>query len=315
MPKPFFVGIDVSKDTLDVALSQEDKIMEWFQAPHTEDSISDLVGRFKKNLPQVIVIEATGGFERTLAAYLAEAGLPVAVINPRQGRDFAKALGLLAKTDKIDARTLARFGSAIKPGLRPIKDTAAQQLSDQVARRRQIAHMLAQEKNRLCRAVGPVKADIEHHIAYLKERKTNLDKEIEQIIKDSPIYRQTVELLKTVPGVGPVTTAALVANCPELGSLSRRKIAALIGTAPLNQDSGKRTGTRCIWGGRETVRSQLYMATIAALKCNSKIRGFYNRLIAAGKKPKVAITACMRKLITILNAMVKEQKPWQTSAA
>lgn len=315
MTKPFFIGIDVSKDTLDVAISQADEILEWFQTPHTEDSISGLVERFKKHLPEGIVIEATGGFERTLAAYLAEAGLPVAVINPRQGRDFAKALGLLAKTDKIDARALARFGSSIKPAPRPIKGPTAQKLTDQVARRRQIAHMLAQEKNRLSRAVGPVKTDIEHHIAYLKERKNNLDKEIEQIIKDSPIYRQTVELLRTVPGVGPVTTATLVANCPELGNLSRRKIAALIGIAPLNKDSGKRTGVRCIWGGRETVRSQLYMATIAALHCNYKIKAFYDRLIKAGKKPKVAITACMRKLITILNAMVKEQRPWETSAA
>jgi transposase len=314
MVQPFFVGVDVSKDHLDVALSQGDEIIEWFQKPHTENTILDLVEKFREILPKRIVVESSGGVERSLAAYMFEAGLPIVVINPRQARDFGRATGILAKTDKIDARTLARFGAVIKPPSRPIKDAQRQAITDQVSRRRQIVHMLAQEKNRLSRAVGPVRADIEHHIAYLKERLDKSNKDIQQIIEATPFYQETVELLSTVPGIGPVTSASLVANCPELGSLNRRQIAALIGTAPFNRDSGTRSGTRCVWGGRSSVRAQLYMATISAIKCNYKIKSFYTRLIAAGKKPKVAITACMRKLIVILNAMVKQQKPWQISA-
>ncbi len=206
---------------------------------------------------------------------------------------------------------MARFAGAIKPPQRPIKDAQRQQLTDQVARRRQLVHMLAQEKNRLSRAAGPVQGDIKHHIDYLQSRLDKSNKEIEQIIKSTPIYQETVELLSTVPGIGPVTSASLVAYCPELGSFNRRQIAALIGTAPFNRDSRTKSGARRIWDDRKTVRVQLYMATISAIKCNYKIKTFYMRLISAGKKPKSAITACMRKLITILNAMVKQQKPWE----
>lgn len=315
MAQSFFAGIDVSKARLDVAFSQGDEITESFSIPHTEDQVSGLIEKFKKTLPQQIVIEASGGLERFLAAYLDEAGLPIVVINPRQVRDFARATGQLAKTDKIDARTLARFAAVMKPPQRPIKDAQRQQLADKVARRRQLVHMLAQEKNRRSRAPGPVRADIEHHIKYLQERLQNSNKDIEQIIMRTPIYQETVELLRTVPGIGPVTTASLIADCPELGSLNRRQIAALIGTAPFNRDSGTRCGTRCVWGGRRTIRNMLYMATVSAIKCNYKIRSFHVRLIAAGKKPKVAITACMRKLITILNAMVKQQRPWDVGPA
>jgi len=314
MAEPFFAGIDVSKDHLDVAVSQGDEIIECFQKPHTEDTILGLVEKFKEIMPKRIVAEATGGFERALAAYMFEAGLPIVVINPRQARDFARATGILAKTDKIDARCLARFGAVIKPPSRPIKDAQRQAITDQVTRRRQIVHMLAQEKNRLSRTVEPVRADIEHHIAYLKERLDKSNKDIQQIIEATPVYQETVELLSTVPGIGPVTSASLIANCPELGSLNRRQIAALIGTAPFNRDSGTRSGPRCVWGGRRTVRHQLYMATVSAIRCNYKIKSFYIRLITAGKKPKVAITACMRKLIVILNAMVKHRKPWQVGA-
>jgi transposase len=310
-----FVGIDVSKDRLDVALSRGGEITEYFQKPHTENEILGLVEKFKEISPGRIVVEATGGLERTLAVYFFEAGLPIAVINPRQARDFGRAIGILAKTDKIDARSLARFGEVIKPPTRPIKDTQRQAITDLVSRRRQLVDMIKQEKNRLSRAVGPVRSDIEHHLTYLKERKDNFDKDIQQVIESTPVYLETAEILRTFPGIGPVTSASLVASCPELGTLNRREIAALIGTAPFNRDSGTRTGTRCVWGGRATVRSYLYMATVSAIKCNPVIETFYTRLIEAGKKPKVAITACMRKVIVILNAMVKSKSPWQADFA
>jgi transposase len=315
MGNSLFVGIDISKDHLDVALAKGDEITEHFQKPHTEDTILSLIERFKEIMPERIVVEATGGLERTLAAYFFEAALPIAVINPRQARDFGRATGILAKTDKIDARSLARFGAVIKPPSRPVKDAQRQALTDQVGRRRQIVQMLVQEKNRLSRAVGPVRVDIEHHIAYLKERLDKSNKDIQQIIESTPLYQETVELLSTVPGIGAVTSASLVADCPELGALNGRQIAALIGAAPFNRDSGKRTGARCVWGGRRAVRHQLYMATLSAIRFNNKIKSFYTRLIAAGKKPKVAITACMRKLIVILNAIVKHQSPWRTGVA
>jgi transposase len=315
MAQPIFAGIDVSKSQLDVAIGHGNENFEFFSIPHTEEAISGLIERLKTSWPERIVIESSGGLERSLVAQLAEAGLPIVVNNPRQIRDFARATGQLAKTDKIDARTLARFAAAIKPPQRPLKDAERQRLTDQVARRRQLVHMLVQEKNRLSRAVGPVRADIEHHIAYLQERVDNANKDIDHILKNSTVYQQAVAILSSAPGIGPVTSASLIADCPELGSLNRRQIAALIGTAPFNKDSGTRSGPRCIWGGRKTVRNQLYMATISAIKCNDKIKSFYTRLITAGKKPKVAITACMRKLITILNAMMKHQKPWQVVPA
>ena len=310
MEPSLFAGIDVSKSRLDVALGDQ-----FFSVEHTEEKLSELVEKLKAASPQLIVLEASGGLENPLVVYLAEAGLPVVVINPRQVRDFAKATGKLAKTDKIDAKTLSRFAEAIKPQQRPIKDAQRRQLSDQVTRRRQIVNMISQEKNRLSRGSVQVRSDIEHHIAYLKERLDRSDKDIEKIIKSSPLYQDTAELLCTVPGVGPVTIASFIAFCPELGSLNRRQIAALVGIAPLNRDSGSKSGVRCVWGGRKAVRNQLYMATVSAIHCNYKIKEFYLRLNAAGKKPKVAITACMRKLLTILNAMVQQQKPWQFSAA
>ncbi len=308
MTRPLFVGIDVSKGRLDVAFSQGDRFVS---LEHTEDAMLALVQELKAASPELIVLEATGGWERPLVAYLAEARLPVVAVNPRQTRDFAKATGKLAKTDKIDAKCLARFAEAIKPAQRQIRDAERQQLADQMSRRRQIVGMISQEKNRLSRASGRVRADIEHHIAYLKERLEQSNNDIDKIIKASPLYLETAELLCTVPGVGPVTSASFIAFCPELGNLDRRQIAALVGTAPLNRDSGARSGRRCVWGGRKAVRNQLYMATISAIRCNSKIKEFYLRLSAAGKNPKVAITACMRKLVVILNAMVKQHQPWQ----
>ena len=314
MSQPLFVGIDVSESQLDVAINQGDELLEFCSVPHTEEGILALIQKFGNAVPRLIVVERSGGLERTLVALLAEAGLPIVANNPRQIRDFAKAMGILAKTDKIDAKAMARFAAAVKPPQRPIKDAERQQLSDRVARRRQLVNMLAREKNRLTRAVGPVRADIEHHITYLKERLDKTNKDIEHMIANSPVYREIAEILVTFPGLGSVTSAALVADCPELGSLNRRKIGTLTGTAPLNDDSGKKSRQRRIRGGRKTVRVHLYMATISAIRCNDKIKGFYQRLIAAGKKPKVAITACMHKIITILNAMVKQHKPWQTEA-
>jgi transposase len=311
MAEPLFVGIDVSKCRLDVAFSLGER---FFSIEPTEEGMSHLVEQLKTASPQLIVLEASGGLERPMVAYLAEAGLPVVAINPRQARDFAKATGKLAKTDKIDARCLARFAEAVKPPQRKIKEAERQQLADHVSRRRQIVGMISQEKNRLSRTSGRVRADIEHHIAYLKERLEQSNNDIDKLIKATPLYLETAELLCTVPGVGPVTSANFIAFCPELGNLDRRQIAALVGTAPLNRDSGLRSGTRCVWGGRKNVRNQLYMATVSAIRCNSKIREFYLRLTAAGKKPKVAITACMRKLLVILNAMVKQHQSWQPGA-
>jgi transposase len=309
MEQPLFAGIDISKARLDVALGDK-----FFSIEHTEENISVLVEEFKAASPQLIVLEATGGLEGPLVAYLAEAGLPVVVVNPRQTRDFAKATGQLAKTDKIDAKILCHFAKAIKPPQRPVKDIERRQFSDQVARRRQIVGMISQEKNRLSRASAKVRSDIEHHITYLKERLDLSNKDIEKAIKASSLYQETAEILRSAPGVGPVTVANFVAFCPELGNLNRRKIAKLLGTAPLNRDSGPKSGPRCIWGGRKDLRNQLYMATVSATRCNQKIKEFYLRLTAAGKKPKVALTACMRKLLTILNAMVKQRKQWEAGA-
>jgi transposase len=309
MEQPVFAGIDVSKERLDVALGEK-----FFSLEHNEENMLLLVEKFKAACPQLIVLEATGGLEGPLVACLADANLPVVVVNPRQVRDFARATGELAKTDKIDAKMLRRFAEAIKPPQRPVKGAERRQLSDLVTRRRQIVGMISQEKNRLSRASVPVRKDIEHHIAYLKERLDLTDKDIQDFIKSNALYQETAELLSTVPGVGPVTISSFLAYCPELGDLNRHKIAKLVGTAPLCDDSGPRSGPRHIWGGRKTVRNQLYMATVSAIRCNHRIREFYLRLTAAGKKPKVAITACMRKLLVIINTMVRERKTWEFSA-
>ncbi len=310
MNQPVFAGIDISKARLDIALGDK-----FFSIEHSEENIPGLIEQFKTASPQLIVVEATGGLEGPLVAYLAEAELPIVVVNPRQVRDFAKAKGQLAKTDKIDAKILAEFAEAIKPPRRSIKDVQRRQISDQVLRRRQIVSMISQEKNRLCRASATVREDIEHHLAYLRQRLDRSDKDIDKIIKSSPLYQETAELLSTVPGIGPVTIASFIAYCPELGELNRHKIAKLVGVAPLNNDSGPKIGHRSIWGGRKALRNQLYMATVSAIRCNYVIKAFYLRLKNAGKKPKLAITACMRKLLIIMNTMIKERKPWKFCAA
>ncbi len=302
------VGIDVSKGLLDVAVLPEG---ECWSATNDEEGITQVVKRLKSLRPRLAVLEATGGMEMALVGAAATARLPVVVVNPRQVRDFAKSVGALAKTDAIDARVLARFAEAVRPEVRPLKDKEASQFSALIARRRQLVEMLTAEKNRLGTAPEAIHPSIEDHIAWLEQRLTDINGKLRKAIKKSPLWRAKDELLRTVPGVGPVFSATLVAGLPELGALNRKRIAALVGVAPFNRDSGKYRGRRCIWGGRGTVRAVLYMATLAATRFNPVIRAFYLRLCAAGKEKKVALTASMRKLLTILNAMVKTGTPWQ----
>ncbi len=306
------VGIDVSKDLLDVATLPES---ETWSAPNHEESFAPLVKRLKSLRPSLVVLEATGGLEAPLVAAVASARLPVVVVNPRQVRDFAKSVGALATTDRIDARLLPRFGKAVRPEVRPLKDKQAQELSALIARRRQLVEILTAEKNRLINAPEAVQPSIKEHIAWLEQRLKDINQKLQRAIKKTPVWRVKEQLLRTAPGIGPVASVSLIAELPELGALNRKKIAALVGIAPFNRDSGKYRGKRCIWGGRGHIRSVLYMATLAAIRCNPVIRAFYQRLCAAGKEKKLAITACMRKLLTILNAMAKNNAPWQPGLA
>ena len=302
------VGIDVSKGLLDVAVLPEG---EAWSATNDEEGITQVVKRLKSLRPRLVVLEATGGMETAFVGAAATARLPVVVVNPRQVRDFAKSVGALAKTDAIDARVLARFAEAVRPEVRPLKDKEASQLSALISRRRQLVEMLTSEKNRLGSAPEAIHPSLEEHIEWLEQRLTDINGKLRKAIKKSPVWRAKEQLLRTAPGVGAVLSATLVAGLPELGALNRKRIAALVGVAPFNRDSGKYRGKRCIWGGRGSIRAVLYMATLAATRFNPAIRAFYLRLCAAGKEKKVALTACMRKLLTILNAMVKTGTPWQ----
>jgi transposase len=314
-----FVGIDVSKARLDLAIRQPkpDRLptIEDSSASNDEKGIAELVARLQRLHPTLVVLEATGGYQLPLVGALGAARLPVAVVNPRQVRDFAKATGRLAKTDRLDARVLAHFADAVRPELRPLPDQAAQALSALIARRRQVVEMLTAEKNRLGAAAASLKPRIREHIAYLQHEKETLERELDQAIRQSPLWREQDELLQSVPGVGPVLSRTLLSDLPELGTLDRQHIAALVGVAPLNCDSGKLKGKRQIWGGRAQVRAVLYMAALSATVHNPTIRALHQRLIAAGKLEKVALVACMRKLLTILNAMVKHQTAWTPSPA
>jgi transposase len=303
-----FVGIDVSKATLDVALLPEERM---WQVERTESGIQALVEQLKKLPVALIVLEATGGLEIPVAAALAAAQLPVAVVNPRQAREFARATGALAKTDTIDARVLARLGAALNPEVRALKDEQTRELEALLTRRRQLAEMLTMEKNRLQGAPTQVRRDISEHIAWLERRFKEVNGELKRAIEANEIFRLKDDILRSAPGAGPVLAVTLLAAVPELGHLNRREIATLIGVAPLNCDSGTLKGARHIWGGRAAVRAVLYMATLSAIRCNPAIRAFHARLRAAGKPPKVAITACMRKFLTILNAMMRSNTPWQ----
>ena len=307
-----YVGIDVSKATLDIAIRPTG---QGWQVAHTEDGVHDLVVHLTGLHPSLVVLEATGGLEAPLTGALAEAGLPVVVVNPRQVRDFAKATGKLAKTDAIDAHVLAHFADAVRPTPRPLPDAQTQAIAALLTRRRQMVAMLTAEKNRFRTANGAVREDILQHIAWLEERLSKLDTDLRETLRQSPIWREKDNLLQSVPGVGPVLSLTLLAQLPELGTLSRRQIAALVGVAPLNRDSGTLQGKRTVWGGRATVRAALYMGALVASRWNPVLRTFYQRLCAAGKPKKVALTACMRKLLTLLNAMLKHRTLWQTNHA
>jgi transposase len=308
VPTPSFVGIDVAQETLDVAVRPT---AETWSSPNDEQGIPATVTRLQALAPALVVVEATGGLESPLVAALAAAGVPVVVINPRQARDFAKATGQLAKTDAIDAAVLAHFAEAVRPTPRPLPDAATQELRAFLGRRRQLVDMLTTERTRYPRAPASIQAAIQEHITWLEQQVARLDRDLDQRLQASPVWRATDTLLRSVPGVGPVLSRTFLAQVPELGTLNRQKIAAIVGVAPFNRDSGTLRGKRTIWGGRAPVRAVLYMATLVATRHNPVIQTFYRRLLAAGKAKKVALTACMRKLLTILNAMVKSQTPWQ----
>ena len=308
MEEKIIIGIDVSKASFDIAVHPTG---ECWNVSNDKADIVALSKRLQKLTPALIVLESTGGLELPLVSELASLGLPVVVINPRQVRDFAKAVGRLAKTDSIDAHMLAKFGQAVKPEIRPLKDEQARELTALLVRRRQVVDMLTAEKNRLQGVSSKrVRSDIVAHIKWLEKRLNDVDGGLRKFIEASTIWRVKDEILQSTPGVGPVLSLTLIANLPELGSLNRKQIAALVGVAPLNRDSGFFRGTRSVWGGRAHVRAVLYMSTLAAVRCNPTLKEFHQRLIAAGKKPKVALTACMRKLLTILNAMVRDQNLW-----
>lgn len=307
-----FVGIDVSKAMLEVAIRPSG---ERWSVANEEAGVRELVKVLEKTTPTLIVVEATGGMQTLVVAELAAAGLPVAVVNPRQARDFAKATGRLAKTDAIDAEVLAYFGQAIRPEVRELKDEQTQLLTALMSRRRQIIDMLTAEKNRFASAPKAVRKEIRKHIEWLEARLKAMDGQISDAIKENPAWHEKDLILRSTPGVGPVLSVSLLAGVPELGRLNRQKLAALVGVAPLNRDSGTYRGTRKVWGGRAQVRAVLYMAAVSASRANPVIRAFYQRLVAAGKKPKVALTACMRRLLCILNVMVKNGTRWGAKEA
>jgi transposase len=313
MKREIYIGIDVAKSSLDVAIHEQEKQLN---LPNSEEGIRQAVDSIKELSPTLVVVEATGGFELLLAAALSLAKLPLVIVNPRQVRDFARATGRLAKTDAIDAGVLAHFAAAVKPALRQLQDEDLIILKDLVARRQQLIEMLTAERNRISTARNhAVKEDIEAHIEWLQKKLNSTDTGLRHQIETSPIWREKDNLLQSVPGVGNTTSATMLANLPELGSLNRRQIAALVGVAPYNRDSGLLRGKRAVWGGRARVRTALYMAVMAGLRWNPVIRAFYDRLCAVGKAKKVALTACMRKLLTILNAIMKNHTAWRCQPA
>ncbi|HZS85974.1 MAG TPA: transposase [Chloroflexota bacterium] len=304
-----YVGIDVSKDRLDGAVRPTGA--RW-QVANDEAGIATLLDHVAAVTPTLVVLEASGGYERPIAAALVAAGWAVAVVNPRHVRDFAKATGTLAKTDALDAQVLAHFAEAVRPRVQPTPDELVQALRALLARRRQVVGMFVAEKNR--RPGAAMRARLEAHVAFLEAELAALDQEVAQAIRRSSAWRATAALLRSAPGVGPVVATTLLAELPELGTLDRKRVAALVGVAPFNRDSGTRRGRRAVWGGRASVRAVLYMATVVAVRHNPVIKAFYERLLTAGKAKKVALTACMRKLLTMLNAMLKHRTPWGQQA-
>ena len=307
-----FVGIDAGKRKNDVHVHG---LAEESQYHNDAEGIRDLVDNMLQLSPTLIVVEATGGYERLMVAELSAAGLPIAVVNPTRVRRFADSLGQLAKTDKIDARTIAHFASVVRPPVRALKSEEEECLGDLLDRRRQVIAMQTAEKNRLHTSRGRMRDDIEEHVDWLAAKLDELDREIANMIGNSQAWSEKETLLRSVPGIGPVTAATLLADLPELGTLNRQKIAALVGVAPFNKDSGKKRGKRRIFGGRAPVRRTLYMAALACTRYNPVIKRFYNHLLDQGKEKKVALTACMRKLLVILNAMVRKQEFWHHDPA
>jgi len=307
-----FVGIDVSKGHLDVAVRPGNAT---WQVTNDADGVAGLAERLQGIAPELIVLESTGGYELAAVTGLLVAGLPVVVANPRQVRDFAKAVGKLAKTDAIDARVLAHYAEAVQPPLRALPDEAAREFAALVARRRQLVEMHVAEQNRLRGLPRRLQSQVRDHLVALQRYIAELDRDLEDFVRSSPIWAAKDELLQSTKGVGPVLSMTLLAELPELGALDRKAIAALVGVAPLNRDSGTLRGKRTCWGGRADVRSTLYMATLSATRHNPAIRTFYQRLGAAGKTKKVALTACAHKLLLILNALIKNQTPWDPNFA
>jgi transposase len=304
-----FVGIDVSKDRLDIHLCPSG---EAFAVPRDGKGLAELVERLGALSIELVALEATGGFETVVAAALAAAGLPLAVVNPRQIRDFARATGRLAKTDTLDAGAIARFAEAVRPEPRPVPTAEAQALGELVARRRQIVETMVAERNRRRHLTQPrLLKGVDRVLAVLQAQLSEIESDIDGAIRQTPAWREREDLLKTVPGIGPATARTLIAELPELGSLDRRKIASLVGLAPMNRDSGTLRGRRTIVGGRSTVRSALFMSIMVAIRHKLPLQATYERLRQAGKPPKVAIVACMRKLLTIANAIIRDAKPWQ----
>ena len=303
-----YVGIDVAKAQLDVAVRPAD---DRWEVSHDDAGIGQLVSQLKNLEPAMALVEASGGLELSLVAALAAASLPVVVVNPRQVRDFARATGKLAKTDALDAAVLAHFAEAVRPPVRPLRDAETQVLNSLVARRHQVMTMLVSEKNRLSAATTvTVRPSIEAHIAWLEREIRDLNEGLRRTLRQSPVWQEKDDLLRTVPGVGEQLSFALLAYLPELGTLDRRQIAALVGVAPFNRDSGALRGKRTVWGGRARIRAALYMGALVASRFNPVIRDFYQRLLAAGKPKKLALTACMRKLLIILNSMLKHRSSW-----
>jgi len=308
-----FVGIDVSKNTLDIRI---EPASESLQVAYDDPGVKEVCHRLVKAAPALIVVEATGGLETRLASTLLAKGLPVAVVNPRQTRDFAKATGELAKTDRIDAAVLCRFAQAIRPAVRPFKDAETRELDELVSRRHQLVENRVQETLRLGTAASKMlQKSLKSHIIWLDKQIITLDDDLNTRLRNSDAWKAKDDLLRGIPGVGPVTSVTVTAKCPELGQLNRQRIAKLVGVAPLANDSGKPRGKRFVWGGRADVRAALYMATVSAIRCNPTIKAFADRLKGTGKPAKVVIVACMRKLLTIMNAMVKNNTPWQPENA
>jgi transposase len=307
------VGIDVSQATLDVAVHPSG---EQWQVSNDQPGIGRLVERLQQQPAlERIVLEATGGYELAALATLASAGLPVVAVNPRQVRDFARSTGRLAKTDVLDAQVLAHFAAAVRPALRPLPDAATRELSALLARRRQLVEMRTVENNRLATAHERVRPSIRELVQFLDKRIKEVDRELHDRLHESPVWRAKENLLRSIPGVGPVLSATLLADVPELGTLGHKQLAALIGVAPLNRDSGQWRGQRRIWGGRAAVRAVLYMATTRAVRCNPVLAALYERLLGMGKHRKVALVACMRKLLRICNAVITHHSTWRSQPA